>query len=87
MTDLTLSLSQALSRAISAYNAGNLIEAENLCQQIMEAKPDLFDALHLLAVVQLGLGKKDLALASYDRALAVRPDHAECALQPRRHPA
>ena len=77
MAKLTLTLSQALSRAISAYNAGKLVEAEQLCQQIINAKPDLFDALHLLAVVQSRLGKKDTALASYDRALAVRPDYAE----------
>ena len=77
MAKLTLALSQTLSRAISAYNAGKLVEAEQLCQQIINAKRDLFDALHLLAVVQSRLGKKDTALASYDRALAVRPDYAE----------
>ena len=77
MTELRLTLSQALNRAVSAYNAGELVEAEQLCQQIINAKRDLFDALHLLALVQTRLGKKDTALASYDRALAVRPDHAE----------
>ena len=77
MAKLTLTLSQAFSRAFSAYNAGKLVEAEQLCQQIINAKPYLFDALHLLAVVQSSLGKKDTALASYDRALAVQPDYAE----------
>ena len=77
MANLTLPLSQAFSRAVAAYNAGKLVEAEQLCQQIINVQPDLFDALHLLAVVQSGLGKKDMALASYDRALTVRPDHAE----------
>jgi tetratricopeptide (TPR) repeat protein len=77
MAKPTLNLSQALSRAISAYNAGKLVEAEQICQQIINIKRDLFDALHLLAVVQSRLGKKDTALASYDRALALRPDYAE----------
>ena len=77
MNNLTLALSQALSRAISAYNAGKLVEAEQLCQQVIAAKPDLFDALHLLAVVQSILGKQDQALASYDRALTVRPDDVD----------
>jgi predicted O-linked N-acetylglucosamine transferase (SPINDLY family) len=77
MAKPTLNLSQALGRAMSAYNAGKLVEAEQLCRQIINAKRDLFDALHLLAVVQSRLGKKDTALASYDRALAVRPDSAE----------
>ena len=77
MAKLTPSLSQALSRAISAYNAGELVKAEQLCQQIINVKRDLFDALHLLALVQTRLGKKDTALTSFDRALAVRPDYAE----------
>jgi tetratricopeptide (TPR) repeat protein len=73
----TLNLEQAFSRAIAAYNAGKLVEAEKLFQQILDAKPDLFEALHLLAVVQSRLGKRDTALESYDRALALQPDHAE----------
>ena len=77
MTKFTPALSQALSRAVSAYKAGMLVEAEQICQQIINANHDLFDALHLLAVVQSSLGKKDTALASYDRALTVRPDNAE----------
>jgi len=77
MAKLTLTLSQALSHAFSAYNAGKLIEAEQICRQIINAKADFFDALHLLAVVQSSRGENDTALASYDRALAVRPDNAE----------
>jgi tetratricopeptide (TPR) repeat protein len=77
MDKLTVNIWQALKRAISAFNAGKLVEAEQLCLQIINAKRDLFDALHLLAVVQSRLGKKETALASYDRALKVRPDFAE----------
>jgi tetratricopeptide (TPR) repeat protein len=77
MTKLTVNLSQVLSSAISAYKAGKLAETEQICQRIIHCKPDLFAALHLLAVVQSRLGKKDTALASYDRALMLRPDSAE----------
>ena len=77
MAKLMLDPSQSLNRAIAAYNAGKLVEAEQLCQQIINTKPNLFDALHLLAVIQSSLGKKDAALASYDRALTVRPNYAE----------
>ena len=77
MTKLALTLSQALDRASSAYQAGQFVEAEQICQQIVDTKPDLFAALHLLAVVQSRLGKKNSALASYDRALQVRPNSAE----------
>ena len=77
MAELTPTLSQALGRAISAYNAGELVEAEQLCQQIIAAQQDVFDALHLLALVQSLLGKKETAVATFDRALKVRPDYAE----------
>jgi tetratricopeptide (TPR) repeat protein len=77
MAKPTVALSQALSRAIAAYSAGKLVKAEKICQEILDTKRDLFDALRLLAIVQSRLGKKDAALASYDRALTVRPDHAE----------
>ena len=77
MAKLTPTLSQALSRAISAYKAGKLVEGEQLCQQIINAKRDLFDALHLLAIIQSRLGKKDTALASFNRALTVRPASAQ----------
>jgi tetratricopeptide (TPR) repeat protein len=76
-SELTLTLPQALSHAFSAYNAGRLVEAEQICRQIVNAKHDFFDGLHLLALVQSILGKKEVGLASYDRALSLRPDSAE----------
>ena len=77
MNDDKTTLSSALDRAISAYKSGQFVEAEQLCQQIVAARQDVFDALHLLALVQSLLGKKETAVASFDRALKVRPDYAE----------
>jgi tetratricopeptide (TPR) repeat protein len=76
MTKVTLTIVQALDRAFSAQKAGQLIEAERLCRQITAAKPDFFDAVHLLAYVQSELGRKEAALTNYDRAIALRPGHA-----------
>ena len=69
-------LMQALNRAVAACNNGRFAEAELICQQIVSQKPDFFDALHFMAIVQSRLGQPDKALASYDRALAVKPDDA-----------
>ena len=77
MTSVTFTPPQALKHAISAYKAGKYADAAKICQEIIAVKHDFFDALHLLAVVQAALGKHDLALASFDRALSLRPDHAE----------
>jgi tetratricopeptide (TPR) repeat protein len=71
------SFAPAFNRAVSAYKAGKLAEAEQLCQQIVSVRSDHFDALHVLAIVQAALGKSTLALENYDRALAVRADHAD----------
>jgi tetratricopeptide (TPR) repeat protein len=68
---------KTLNGAVSAYNAGRLAEAEQLCQEVLSATQGFFDALHLLALVQLRLGKRELALASFNRALAVQPNHPE----------
>jgi tetratricopeptide (TPR) repeat protein len=38
------------------------------------------DVFYLLAIVQSNLGKQHTALASYDRALELRPDYAEALL-------
>jgi tetratricopeptide (TPR) repeat protein len=67
----------ALDLALAAYRAGQFVEAENICQQIVSARRDFFDAVYVLAVVQAMLGKHDLALANYDVALGLQPQHAE----------
>jgi len=66
-----------LTRATEAYNGGKFSEAKLLCREIIKAKPDFFKALHLLAMVQTRLGRLNDALASYERALAIRPMDAE----------
>jgi protein O-GlcNAc transferase len=68
---------EGLLKAFAAYSGGNLPEAERLCRAVTASRPDLFDAWHLLGVIQSGLRKSDKALMSYDRALALRPDAAE----------
>jgi tetratricopeptide (TPR) repeat protein len=67
----------AYGRALSAYKAGKFVEAERICEQIINNKRDLVDVLYLLAIVQSILGKQHTALASYDRAIELRPDYAE----------
>jgi hypothetical protein len=48
MAKSTLTLSQAAAAPLPAYSAGQLVEAEQICQRILRTKRDLFDALHLL---------------------------------------
>jgi tetratricopeptide (TPR) repeat protein len=77
MGNATPTLPQAMQRALAAYQRGKLGEADRLTRAILDARPDYFDALHLTAVISARQLRLEEALASYDRALAVRRDHAE----------
>src|SRR5262245_28375988 len=76
MTHVT-PLPEAMKRAVAAYQCGRLGEAVDLAHAILSVEADCFDALHLLAVISTQQRRFDEALASYDRALVLRPDHAD----------
>jgi protein O-GlcNAc transferase len=68
---------EVLERAAAALRDGRPSEAEALCQALVAAKPDFLEALHLLAEVQSSLRRYGEALATCDKALAMRPNDAE----------
>jgi protein O-GlcNAc transferase len=74
---MALTLPEALKRTSATYKDGKFSEAERLCHAVLAAKPDVFEAHQLLAVIQTRLGRRNDALSSYDRALLIRPDHFE----------
>jgi predicted O-linked N-acetylglucosamine transferase (SPINDLY family) len=63
--------------ALQCHRAGDLRGAESLYQQILLADPKHPDALHLLGVVALQLGRGEVAVEYIEQALQLRPDHAE----------
>lgn len=63
----------ALQDALALQRAGKLAEAERLCLGILQDAPDLFQARHLLGMLQLQQGRALEALASFDAALARAP--------------
>ncbi|MGH6728114.1 MAG: tetratricopeptide repeat protein [Pseudolabrys sp.] len=73
MDNLSAAEIPALDRAITAYKTGAFGEAEQLCQHIIAATPDFTDAVYLLGKIQKDLGKSDLALTAFDRAIGLRP--------------
>jgi tetratricopeptide (TPR) repeat protein len=64
-------------KALAAYNRGDLVKAETLCLAALKSKPEFFDALHLLAIVQSRRGRYALALEIFDKAIRLRPDDTE----------
>jgi tetratricopeptide (TPR) repeat protein len=77
MADVMPTLRESMERAVSAYRRGRLGEADDLARAILSIKADYFDALHLIAVIRTRQRRFDEALASYDSALALRPDDVE----------
>jgi protein O-GlcNAc transferase len=75
--NITLTASDLLEQAVGSYRGGHLDEAEGLCRAILRVDANHVEALYLLGVVQSRLGRSKEAVASYDRALAIKPDYAE----------
>jgi tetratricopeptide (TPR) repeat protein len=77
MADVTPTLPEAMQRAVAAYQRGRLGEADDLARAVLGINADYFDALHLIAMIRTRQRRLDEALASYDSALVLRPDHVE----------
>jgi len=71
-----VSLAEALQQAVALHQAGRLPQAARLYRAILDADPNQFDALRLLALIDAVDGRPADARGLLDRALAQRPDSA-----------
>jgi tetratricopeptide (TPR) repeat protein len=69
-------ISRLLDRAVALHRSGKPADAETICLELLKQKPDHFDAIHLLAVLQVQMGRPCEAVTSYSRAIALRPGDA-----------
>lgn len=65
-----------LQQAIFALQQGQVVRAEGLLQQVLQAEPENFDALHLLGLGHLKRKEHRAGLALLERAVAVQPGFA-----------
>ncbi len=65
--------SQALTSALQLHQSGNLPQAEQLYNQILQADPNNADAHHLLGVLAFQSGRPDHAVVSIRRAVGLNP--------------
>jgi protein O-GlcNAc transferase len=77
MTTDLFDASQAFGRAVAAYNAGKISDAEKICQQIIAKDKASSDVFHLLGVVQSARNQFDSALENFERALALDSNNAK----------
>lgn len=75
MVTETLTLTEALSRAVGACDGGRFDEAERLCAAILGVEAGNVDAICCLAITQYLRGRRVAALVNFDKALVLRPDH------------
>jgi predicted O-linked N-acetylglucosamine transferase (SPINDLY family) len=67
------SLADALKRAMEALRAGRLDEAARHCKAAVKARPDSFDALHLMGLVEARRGDAREAQRLIARAIKLNP--------------
>jgi predicted O-linked N-acetylglucosamine transferase (SPINDLY family) len=73
----TLSLQDAMQRAMAACQRGDRAATELLCRAILTADAGHFDALQLLGIVSAQAGRAAEAAELLARAVAARPDRAD----------
>jgi predicted O-linked N-acetylglucosamine transferase (SPINDLY family) len=69
--------SQAVQYAAKAYTRGEWAEAERWCRRILAARPDYFDALHLLGIISARMRRTEEAGSWFRCAVAANPGSAE----------
>ena len=67
---------EQLQLALQHQRAGQLVRAEELVGQILQADPNYADALHLLGVLALDTQRLELARNAIARAVELKPAHA-----------
>ncbi len=72
-----LTIAQALEIAVQHQRAGRLLEAEQLCREILQVDHRHVGATHLLGVIALQVGRNDLAVEYISQTLRLGPDLAE----------
>jgi protein O-GlcNAc transferase len=66
-----------LQQALGFHRAGRLDDAERLYLVILKGRPHIFDAVHLLGLVQLARGRSSAGVTLIKTALAINPDHPD----------
>jgi hypothetical protein len=70
-------IQQQLDKVYEAEAEGKLEEALQLCDEIIEAEPDLAEVHNLQGIVLEQLGRKQEAVESYEKAVKFDPDFGE----------
>jgi hypothetical protein len=70
-------LRSKMQQAQALHRGGRLDDARTLCEELLREAPGRFEALSLLSLIAAQQGDFALALAGYDRVIAIKPDFAD----------
>jgi predicted O-linked N-acetylglucosamine transferase (SPINDLY family) len=70
-------IEQALQTAVAHHQAGRLVEASQIYQQVLAVHPNHPDALHLLGLLSRRAGNGPMALSLLKQAVLINPNQAE----------
>ena len=70
---MELTLEQALQKGIEAHKAGKVLEADRYYTAILKANSKHPDANHNMGVLAVGVGKVEVALPFFKKALEANP--------------
>jgi tetratricopeptide (TPR) repeat protein len=68
-----MTIEQAIQLALQHHNTGQLAQAEQIYRQVLEQSPKHPEALHLLGVLALQVGRPDVAVELITQAIAGDP--------------
>jgi len=71
-----MNVSDAIQAALGCYQAGQLAQAEALCQQILKASPKHPDGLHLSGMIASLMGRNEAAVDLIGKAISIKPSCA-----------
>jgi protein O-GlcNAc transferase len=72
-----MEVSNALQTANAHLEAGRLLEAEAVCNQVLEMSPNHPDALHLLGMIAYQIGMHDVAAVLLGNVIDIAPNFAD----------
>ncbi|MGV8991761.1 MAG: tetratricopeptide repeat protein [Thiobacillus sp.] len=70
-------LSNNLQLATGHHQAGRLVEAETVCQQILQKSPNHPDAMYLLGMIAYQIGMHDVATVFFGQVIEIKPHDAD----------
>ena len=77
MNPISYNIPQELHSAVRYYKAGNFLQAENNCRNILSIAPNNAIANNLLGIISCQKGDVDLGITFIQKAVENKPDFAE----------